>query len=357
MLSKLLVALAAVAAPAAAGAQASSTALAPPQVIQEVSRQDRYPAPRITFANGVTGVPDLIYSQPSGFRPLVLDLYLPPKTLARPPAGFPLVVYIHGGAWLAGDRHLNRPFVDFPNVLARLSARGYVVASVEYRLSGEAPFPAQIQDLKTAIRWIRSRAPDYGVDPSRAMTWGVSAGAYLAALGAVGCHAPNLEPIAATTAVVADPTAGAVSAGLSDCVQGAVAWYGVFDFATIADQARQDRALSRDDADAPEWRLLGCFASACPPTRIAAASPVTYVGAKTPPMLLIVGDDDRLVPYQQTLEMAERLKTAGVAHDLIVLPDIDHSLMGKTLEQTREANLRALDATFDFIDRTMAADR
>ena len=151
MLSKLLVALAAVAAPAVAGAQASSTAFAPPQVIQEVSRQDKYPAPRIAFANGVTGVPDLIYSQPSGFRPLVLDLYLPPKTLA-PAArrafrlsstsmvglGWPAI-----GIW-------NRPFVDFPNVLARLSARGYVVASVEYRLSGEVAVPGS--DPRTSRR-------------------------------------------------------------------------------------------------------------------------------------------------------------------------------------------------------------
>jgi dipeptidyl aminopeptidase/acylaminoacyl peptidase len=76
---------------------------------------------------------------------------------------------------------------------------------------------------------------------------------------------------------------------------------------------------------------------------------------KDPPMLLITGTEDKTVPYQQTLEMAEKLKAAGVPHQLMVLPSVDHGLLGKTPEQTREANLKALDATFRFIDRTMKA--
>jgi acetyl esterase/lipase len=87
----------------------------------------------------------------------------------------------------------------------------------------------------------------------------------------------------------------------------------------------------------------------CNPGQIAAASPVTYVEAKDPPMLLIGGT----VPCHQTLEMAERLKAAGVPHELMVIPGVDHVFIGKTPEETREANLKALDATFRFIDRTM----
>jgi len=151
-----------------------------------------------------------------------------------------------------------------------------------------------------------------------------------------------------------DPIA---SSKVSDCVQGAVSWYGVFDVATIAEQARQARALSRDSADAPEWRLLGCFADRCKGGQIAAASPVTYVDAADPPMLLIVGTEDTTVPYHQTLEMAETLKVSGVQHELVVLPGVNHSLIGNTPEQTRNANLKALDATFRFIDRTMNVSR
>ena len=311
-----------------------------PEIAAKPVEADNYPTPEVTFPNGVKGKPALVYWEPIGYRPLALDLYLPPETATAPKSGFPLVVYIHGGGWLAGGRHQSGPFVDFPAVLASLAARGYVVASVSYRLSGEAAFPAQIQDVKAAILWLRSHASDYRIDPKKAVTWGVSAGGHLAGLAGVSCGATDLEP-----------TYGA--ANVSDCVQGSVSWYGVFDMATIAEQARQENAMSRDVADAPEWRLLGCFAAACGADKIASASPVSYVDPQDPPMLLIVGTDDKTVPHQQTLEMAEKLKSAGVPYELIVLPGLDHNFIGKTLDQTRDANLKALAATFEFIDKTL----
>jgi dipeptidyl aminopeptidase/acylaminoacyl peptidase len=143
------------------------------------------------------------------------------------------------------------------------------------------------------------------------------------------------------------------SAHVSDCVQGGVAWYGVFNMATIAAQSRQDKAMSRDAPEAPEWQLLGCFGKKCKPQQIAAASPVNYVDRNDPPMFLIVGTEDTTVPYHQTLEMAEKLKAAGVKHEHIVLSGINHSFIGKTPEQTRDANLKALAATFQFIDQTI----
>ena len=111
------------------------------------------------------------------------------------------------------------------------------------------------------------------------------------------------------------------------------------------------KGLSRDDAGAPEWRLLGCFSRACTPTQLAAASPVSYVDRNDPPVLLIVGGEDTTVPTKQTLEMAETLTAAGVKHDLIVLPGVNHSFIGGTAQATRDANLKALAATFEFIDR------
>ncbi len=187
------------------------------------------------------------------------------------------------------------------------------------------------------------------------MTWGVSAGGYLSALVAVGCNQAALEPSRPGRSSVPDRADPATtSSNVSDCVQGAVAWYGIFDFATIAGQAQQDNAMSRADPEGPEWQLLGCFGeSKCDPQRIAAASPVTYVDSKDPPMLLIVGSEDRLVPYHQTLEMADRLKAAGAPYQLMVLPGMNHSFVGKTPDQTRDANLKALQATFRFIDKTM----
>jgi dipeptidyl aminopeptidase/acylaminoacyl peptidase len=103
--------------------------------------------------------------------------------------------------------------------------------------------------------------------------------------------------------------------------------------------------------------MLGCFATECKKGQIAAASPVTYVDAKDSPMLLIVGNKDTTVPYHQTLEMAEKLKSAGVAAEVIVIPDINHSFIGNSAKQTRDANLRALAATFEFIDKVMGQSK
>jgi acetyl esterase/lipase len=329
----------------------------PPEIAVGVTHEDHYPAAQVTFPNGVKGIPGLVYSQPLGYRPLTLDIYLPPAGLPRPATGFPLIVHIHGGGWMVGDSHLGGPFLDFPGVLASLAARGYVVASINYRLSSEAVFPAQAQDVKAAIRWLRSRAAEYGIDPARAMTWGESAGGHLAGLAAVSCGAQALEPVLVIkVALPHAPPGAATSAKISDCVQGAVTWYGVFDIATIAAQAKQDKAMSREVAGAPEWKLLGCFAAECKKGQIAEASPVTYVDAKSPPILLIVGSEDKTVPYHQTLEMAEKLKAAGATPELMVIPGAGHGLIGKTLQQTRDANLKALDATFRFIDKTMEND-
>lgn len=311
----------------------------PPEIGGSV-RGDGYPIQDVTFPNGVRGKPGLVYEEPAGYRALTLDLYLPPRALPRPAKGFPLIVYIHGGAFLVGDLRRNDPFVDFPAVLASLSARGYAVASVSYRLSGEATFPAAIQDVKAAIRWLRARAPRYDIDAGRVMTWGASAGGNLAGLAAVSCRAPRLEP---------PSTDGRVS----DCVQGSVAWYGVFDIATLPAQSRQENGSWRDVPDAPEYRMLGCYAESCRGGQVAAASAVSYVTAKSPPMLLIVGAEDKTVPYHQTLEMANRLKANGVPYELIVIPDVDHGFIGKTADKTREANLQALEATFRFIDKVM----
>jgi acetyl esterase/lipase len=325
-----------------------------PKIAAAASKMDRRTVPHtVTFANGVRSLADVQYWAPVGYRPLTLDIYLPPASLPKPRDGYPLVVQIHGGGWMIGDKRVSGPFVDWPSVLASLAATGYVVAAVDYRLSSEAQFPVQAQDVKAAIRWLRLNAATYGVDRSRAMVWGESAGAHLAALAAVSCGSRLLEPQEPSNIfnLVSDVT----TKRASDCVQGAVSWYGVFDMTTIQQQAREVHALSRDERDAPEWRLLGCFAIQCRPEALAAASPITYVDKKDPPMLLIVGDADVTVPSEQTRQMAERLEAAGVQHELLVLPGVKHEFLGKTPDATREANLKALAATFEFIDGVIGA--
>src|SRR5262249_44799752 len=143
---------------------------------------------------------------------------------------------------------------------ASIAARGYVVTSVNYRLSGEAIWPAQAQDIKAAIKFLRLNAGKYQINPDRFMTWGVSAGGHLSAVAGATCGAPELQPLSRGASDNPDSKPDdRADAKVSECVQGAVAWYGVFDMATIAEQASKVGAMSRDDAGTPEWLLMGCF--------------------------------------------------------------------------------------------------
>ena len=323
----------------------------PPEVATPGVPRTPYPALEANFAHGVRGIPDVPYWSPQRWRPLKLDLYLPGPETPRPEAGFPLIVYIHGGAWVAGTSR-GGAFADFPGLLATMASRGYVVAAVNYRLSGEAKFPAQIQDVKAAIRYLRIHASEYGINPGMAITWGSSAGAHLAALAGTSCGVEELSPRPGGPPIL--PVSGPdeiVETDVSDCVQGAVAWYGIYDFANIADQARDGSVISRDVESAPEWQLLGCMKEQCSDEILRLVSPTALAGPDASPMLLLVGDDDTQVPTQQTLTLAGRLEAAGVPHELRILPGVDHNFVGQTVERTREANLEALDATLRFIDK------
>jgi acetyl esterase/lipase len=260
----------------------------------------------------------------------------------------PLVVYIHGGGWQSGHTRQSGAFENFPGVLASLAARGYVVASVEYRLSGEARFPAAIQDVKSAILWLRKHATDFGIDPSRAVVWGGSAGGQLAALAGVSCGVAALAPLGMDD----DQKASSAKA---DCVQGIVAWYGVFDFATIGRSQGGNGASSFEATSAP-GKYFGCTASGCDKQIVRSASPVNFVDAGDPPTLLIHGERDRIVPIEQSRSFDKALKAKGVKVELVEIPDVDHSFVGATQEATRKASLEALDKTFEFIDRTIGQD-
>jgi len=245
-------------------------------------------------------------------------------------------------------------FSNWPGVLAALSAKGYVVASLDYRLLGDEIAPAAIQDTKAAIRFLRANAVRYNVDKNRGLTWGPSAGGQLAALAGTSCGAPGLSPPAtpARTAGAAAPTAGQRVATVetaapapvgmdaeSDCVQAAVGWYGVYDFTTM---------------NGGGGAYLGCSqGTPCSSDKLRAESPITYVSERTPPFLIIHGVKDVTVPVKQAQDFYAALTAKGVKAELMLIPDVGHSFIGATPEATRDASLKALGRTLQFIDTTI----
>ena len=175
--------------------------------------------------------------------------------------------------------------------------------------------------MRAALRYLRDNAAKYRIDGSKVAVWGGSAGGQLAALAAVSCGDLSLDPKPAPAG--------------SECVQGAVIWYGVFDFGPAV-----------RGGGGPDQRFLGC-SSACDEAA-RRASPISYVAPGDPPFLLIHGEGDRTVDVGQSRSMEAALRKAGVEVQAIYIPGVDHSFVGATLDQTREATLAATNATFDF---------
>jgi len=212
---------------------------------------------------GATVVRDLVYAH-AGPREMKLDLYRPEK----PNGVVPLVVWIHGGAFLSGSKESREG-----EAAVWLAARGYAVASIDYRLSQEALFPAQKEDCEAAVRWLRANAARFGLEGSRIGVFGASAGGHLAAM--LG-------------------TAGS-AAGL---VQAVVDFYGPTDFNKM-DAAALPGGMKHNPADSPESRLIGGLIQENP-DKVARANPITYVTPAAPPFLILHGDRDPLVPVNQS---------------------------------------------------------
>ena len=305
--------------------------------------EDRFPQHSVAFGSDVESLPDLVYSVSPGFRPLRLDLYRPRKA-GSTAGGLPLIVYVHGGGWQAGHTRHAGAFANWPAVLALLASKGYVVVSIEYRLSGEARFPAAIQDVKTSIRWLRSKSAQFGIDPTRAIIWGGSAGGHLAALAATSC---KVEPLAPEFLKQGSPDPQSPLATQSDCVQGLVSWYGIFDFVNGPLSGPPEQSAS-----SAVGKFLGCAPADCK-SAAELASPVSQLDKDDPPALLIHGELDKVVPLAQSLLFHEALQSKKVAAKLLVIKGVDHSFIGADAEATRRASLQALAATFEFIDATV----
>ncbi|WP_328456536.1 alpha/beta hydrolase fold domain-containing protein [Amycolatopsis sp. NBC_00438] len=219
-----------------------------------------------------------VYREVPGFRPLELDLHLPSG-----PGPHPAIVYLHGGGWRRGSRRTTIP----ASLCSTLAERGFAVAAADYRLSGEARFPAQLADVRAAAAWLRSE-----VDCAGTFLWGESAGAHLALLAALD----------------------------GGDVDGVVAWFPPTDLLGLpADVAEAGGGAD----DSRETDLLGVAPSANP-ERARAASPLSFVRGDAPPILLMHGDADDLVPPAQSERLAAALRTVGAPVELDLVPGAGH---------------------------------
>lgn len=209
-----------------------------------------------------------------GGRPLTMHLL---RAQPQPSGRAPALLWVHGGAFRHGSKESGIAKL-FP-----FARRGYVCASVEYRLSGEATWPAQIEDVKCAVRYLRAHADELGLDPERIGAWGASAGGHLVAMLGVAPDHPALEGHGGW-------------AGQSSRVQAVCDYYGPADLLAMVDQPS---ALDHDGPDSPEGQLLGGAVRANP-ERARSASPVAYATGDEPPFLIVHGADDMTVPHGQS---------------------------------------------------------
>ena len=257
-----------------------------------------------------------------------LDLYLPDRSSERNP----LVVYIHGGAFKEGDKR------GHARLFRKVLAAGYAVASLNYRMSGEARFPALVQDVKAAVRFLRANADRYRIDPERFAAWGPSAGGYLVAMLGVTGDVTDFDA----------PALG--NAGVSSRVQAVVDWFGPTDFGVMDAQAAANPACGadaqyHDAADSPESLLLGAPVQDVPEL-VRAANPITYISASAPPFLIQHGTVDCVVPTQQSVILFEALvPVLGEGRvTLTLLENAGHG--GQAFES--KANMERM---FAFLDR------
>lgn len=234
-------------------------------------------------------------------RELLLDLYRPQEASGPLPA----VLWVHGGGWQSGSK-------DAPGRALPLVARGYAVASVDYRLSGEAVFPAAVEDCQAAVRWVRANSAKYGLDPDHIGVWGSSAGGHLVAM---------LGTCGDVDSFVTD-----ANRDQSSRVQAVCDWFGPSDMSRMSDFPG---AIDHNAPNSPESRFLGGTAQESK-EKVAKANPITYVSKQDPPFLIMHGDADRVVPYNQSELLLDALKKAGVEATLYCVKGGGHGFGGAT---------------------------
>jgi acetyl esterase/lipase len=246
--------------------------------------------------DGVTAHRDVAYGPHDRNK---LDVYLPKSDMP-----LPLIIWVHGGGWAAGSKDSGGPAIAYLD-------RGYAVASINYRLSQHAIFPAQIEDCQSAVRFLRSKAKDWNLKSDRFAAWGSSAGGHLVALLGTSGNTDAFEKV------------GTIKDG-SCAVQAVVDWFGPTDLTLMASQTKIKGPIDHDSATSPESKLIG-GAIQSHKDKAKKANPLVYVDKDDPPMLIMHGDIDPLVPLAQSEILHEALKKAGVESKLVVATGVGHS--------------------------------
>lgn len=252
-------------------------------------------------------MPDVTYCTMDSI-PLKMDLYFPSQ--GNGPS--PVLMYVHGGGWSSGDRKELRGMRDLPI----FTEAGYVVVGVDYRLAPQYHFPAMIQDVKCAVRYLRAHAEEYNIDPDRIAAWGLSAGGHLVSL--LG---------------LADESAGwdvGEYLDQSSRVQAVISMFGLVDLTMLEPDSELMQTLFGvshvDSAD------------------LARASAATYISPDDPPFMIVHGDRDWVIPQAQSVNFDARLDAAGVPSQLLLVKNAGHGFipMGKPLEPSVQEVLQLM---------------
>ncbi len=281
-------------------------------LFQHEMRTDARPAGEVTLRpDGLTEIPRSTLNQLNtrqevtyaryGDRTLEMDIYRPKGEWGALPA----VVCIHGGGWAKGDR------TSHAKIAQALAARGYVAATISYRLSGEAPFPAQIHDCKAAVRFLRANAKTYGINPDQIGAIGLSAGGHLTALLATSGDVKELE-------------GNGGHAQFSSTIQAAVPMGAQTDL--LSDRTREISAI---EARGKIWRQFLGGALADQPATYRLASPLHHLDKADPPVWLITGQNDD--PSTHATAFRQRMQQLGLQSDLTIIPDAPHAFIGRQM--------------------------
>ena len=250
---------------------------------------------------GIKMEKDIAYIE-GGDEAQKLDIYVPEVPGDKP---LPLLVHIHGGGWRGGSK--------FPCPVTPMVLKGYAVASIEYRFSQKAVFPAQIQDCQAAIRWLRAHGKQYNFDPEHLGAVGGSAGGHLSALVGTSGGKRAFPPIGGHL-------------DYSDRVQAVCDIYGPADFSTVVQQAAEDKNVKNifqfNTPSDPYSGLIGTQLD--DKAKADAVSPVHYVSKDNPPFLILHGTHDTLVPYAQSVQLEAALEAQNTPVWLQTIPGADH---------------------------------
>lgn len=260
-----------------------------------------------------------------------LDMYVPDILSEQ----VPLIVFIHGGQWRGGDKNLAKKWID------TLLNHPFVIASINYRLSTEALFPAQIMDCKAAIRWLKANASTFNIDTSKVAVMGTSSGGHLAALVGTSMGVDSLE----------DLTQG--NAEFTSNVMAVVDLFGptemlrndIYQISTCSDP------LSFNDADSPPSALIGCPIQECP-EKVKAVDPVTYLDKSDPPFFILHGDQDCSVSPFESIYMDSALDANFMYSDFSLTPGLGHG--DDEGWQTPEMKMKILDFLNEAFNGTLS---